>query len=71
MDITAAMALKRFMDISDRRGIQLVISGIQPQPLEVLEKTGLSDRIQEDRIFSQIEDALVCAQKIVAENKTG
>jgi len=71
LDITAVLALKRFVGICEHRGIILLISGIQPQPLEVLKKTRLIELIGEDRIFSQMEEALAYANEVIKREHHG
>jgi len=51
VDSTGERALHSIWDQCQKRDVMLLISGLQPQPSEVLEATGLSDLIGKDHFF--------------------
>ncbi len=48
-----------------RRGTHLVLSGVQPQPMKILLRSGLVDRIGLDNICPNIDEALIRARAIL------
>jgi SulP family sulfate permease len=57
MDGTALQAFKRIIKVSKDRKIKLIISGINSQPRNVLEKSGLVEMIGERNFFDKFIDA--------------
>jgi SulP family sulfate permease len=57
MDGTALQAFKRIIKVSKDRKIKLIISGINSQPRNVLEKAGLVEMIGERNFFDKFIDA--------------
>jgi SulP family sulfate permease len=57
MDGTALQAFKRIIKVSKDRKIKLIISGINSQPRNVLEKAGLVEIIGERNFFDKFIDA--------------
>ncbi len=64
MDLTALRALEDIFEKTVREGATLVISGIHAQPLAVLKKSGLYERIGERNITGHIDDALKRAREL-------
>lgn len=58
MDATAVRALEDVYEKTQKQGSVLVLSGVHSQPLVVLERSGLYDRIGRDNITGHIDDAL-------------
>lgn len=58
MDTTGESNLSSLVKHFARHGGAVVISGVQPQPLEVMKKTGLYELIGEARFFSHTGDAI-------------
>ena len=48
-----------------RRGTQLILSGVQPQPMKVLYKSGFVDKLGLDNICPDIDASLERAWEIV------
>ncbi len=58
IDATGERALRNIWEACARKGIALLVSGLQPQPREVLESTGLLPLIGQDHIFTRTGPAL-------------
>ena len=67
IDSTAMHALKRFLEKSKRSRIELIIAGLHVQPLDQMVKANLYEVIGEDRVFSNMRDALAKAEQLVPE----
>jgi SulP family sulfate permease len=71
IDATGLRALELTLDKFQRRGTQLVLSGIQPQPMKVLFQTGFVDKIGLDNICPNIDVSLARARKILEQGVAG
>ena len=60
MDLTGAQTLFAIRDQLDRKGIRLVLAELQAQPFEILEKSGLLEKIGEQNVFSAFREAILC-----------
>jgi SulP family sulfate permease len=58
LDATALRVLDDLLAQARRQGTRLVLSGVGPQPLKVLERSGFLGRIGEDNVVGPIEQAL-------------
>jgi SulP family sulfate permease len=67
MDATGLHALEVMLDKFHRKGSQLILSGVQPQPMKVLYKAGFVDKIGLDNICANIDAALARARKLLGE----
>ena len=63
MDATALHAFSRMIKICKKRKITFLLTGIQEQPRQVLEKAGLIQVIGEDHIFAGLGDAINYVQE--------
>lgn len=61
MDTTGESNLASVIKDFQHRGGLVLISGIQPQPLEMLQRTGLEERIGKERFFAHTGQALAYA----------
>jgi SulP family sulfate permease len=61
VDATGEKALRAVAESCRKRGIGLRVTGLQPQPLEVLRSTGLLDAIGEANVFPRTGPALNAA----------
>ncbi len=68
MDATGADAMRRLVDRLARRDILVVVSRLQDQPREVLERTGILERITRrgDHLFDTTEEAIAHARHHLA-----
>jgi SulP family sulfate permease len=66
MDASGLRALEHTWEKFHRRSTQLVLCGIQPQPMKILLRSGLADRIGLDNICPNIDEALIRARAILA-----
>lgn len=64
MDATALHSFEKFINICERKNIAVLISKIKEQPLSVLKKSGVYEKIGEDRFFAATEDAIKYSEKI-------
>jgi SulP family sulfate permease len=69
LDATGLRVLEDMQSRSERGGPQLVLSGIQDQPLGLLRKSGFLDRVGHDRVCRQYEQALEVASALVEQRQ--
>lgn len=65
IDATGLHALEVMLDKFHRKRTQLVLSGVQPQPMKVLYNAGFVDKIGLDNVCGNIDVALERARQIV------
>ncbi len=58
MDATALHAFNRMIDLCKHRKISVLVSEINEQPLNLLQKSNMYDMIGEEHFFMKIEDAI-------------
>jgi SulP family sulfate permease len=66
IDASGLHALEITFEKFHRRGAQLVLSGVQPQPMKVLFNSGFVDKIGLDNVCANIDVALARAKAILA-----
>jgi sulfate permease, SulP family len=67
IDATGMHALDEFYEKCRRQGTILLLAGVHAQPIFAMTKYGLIDKIGEDNMFGNIDDALNRAREIVGE----
>ena len=65
IDATAMKNLEILFDDCQARGVQLIMSHVNEQPMKVIRKAGFYDKLGEDNFCPHIDDALARAQVIV------
>jgi SulP family sulfate permease len=65
IDATGLRALVLVLDKFHRKGTQLILSGVQPQPMKVLYRGGFVDKIGLDNVCPNIDVALERARVLV------
>lgn len=65
IDATGLHALEVVWEKFERRGVRLLLSGVQPQPMKLFFKSGFSDRIGLDNICANIDAALARARQLL------
>ena len=50
-----------------RKGVQIVLSGVQPQPMKLLTKSGMLDTLGKENVYDNINDAMNRAKEIVSK----
>jgi SulP family sulfate permease len=65
IDATALRALQDLIARTEREGTRLLMSGAKGQPLVVLERSGLLDRIGRENVCPEIDAALARASQIL------
>ncbi|MDO5382549.1 MAG: SulP family inorganic anion transporter [Eubacteriales bacterium] len=66
MDISALRSLKNIHSLCRKRGITLVFSHVQEQPMSVMEKAGFVDEIGAENFRENIDAALLHAENLVS-----
>lgn len=66
MDVTAMRALEQLYDRCKKRGIRLLISKVQKQPRNVMEKAGFVQRLGEENFCENVDSALERAKGMLA-----
>ena len=63
IDATAMNSLETLRQKCAKRGVELVLSHVNPQPLEAMKKAGFYDAVGADHFCPHIDDALSVASK--------
>jgi len=71
MDATGLNALKNLYEALKRRGSSLLLSGVQEQPMRVLEKSGFTAYLGPEFIHRNLNESLTAAEKIVKYSYAG
>jgi sulfate permease, SulP family len=69
VDATGLHALEVMLDKFHRKGTQLILSGVQPQPMKVLYNAGFVDKIGLDNVCANIDVALARSRAILSPSK--
>ncbi|MBE5905644.1 MAG: sulfate permease [Lachnospiraceae bacterium] len=64
MDITGLTALNNTLEICKKRGVKLLLSHVNEQPLHVMEKAGFIEKIGKESLLSNIDEALKFAENL-------
>ena len=67
MDATGVNNLKNLCERTAKRGVKVVLSGVQPDVRKTIDKFGLDRVIGQDRILPHITPALAKAKELLAE----
>ena len=65
IDATAMKNLEILFDDCQARGVQLIMSHVNEQPMKVIQKAGFYEKLGKDNFCPHIDDALARAQAIV------
>ena len=63
LDATAMNSLEQIRKKCSAKGIELVLSHVNPQPMEVMKKSGFYDAVGADHFCPHIDEALELASK--------
>jgi len=66
IDATAMHSLEQLFDECKKKGITLVLSHVNEQPMNVMKKAGFDEKIGVENMCEHIDDAILRAEKIVA-----
>ena len=69
IDATAMQQLELLLDACRSRGVQLVLSHVNHQPMQVMRKAGFAEKLGQDNFCPHIDEALARAQAIVSDEK--
>ena len=64
IDATAMNSLDMIRKKCEKQGVTLILSHVNPQPMEVMKKSGFYDKVGEDNFCAHIDDALSMAKSI-------
>lgn len=67
IDASALHSLEVAVEKMHRDDVRVLLTAVQPQPMKVLFRSGLVDRVGMDNFCGSIEEALERAQKLLAE----
>ena len=67
IDATALHSLEQLHNDCERKGIRLILSHTNEQPMRMMEKAGFDKRIGKEYFCAHIDDALAVAERIAAE----
>lgn len=67
IDSSALHSLEVAMEKMQRDGVPVLLTAVQPQPMRVLYRSGMADRIGLDNFCANIDEALERARKLLAE----
>ena len=67
IDATAMKNLELLYDDCRNRGVQLIMSHVNEQPMKVIQKSGFDKKLGEENFCAHIDNALSRAQEIVKE----
>ena len=68
MDSTAVKNIENLCSYCDRHKVRLIFSHVNEQPMSVLKKDGIVDRLGADSFCSHIDDAIELAEQILSKN---
>lgn len=66
IDSTAMNALQNLTKLCESKGITLVFSHVNEQPMKVMKKSGFVDLVGEENFCSNISDALKHAEELIS-----
>ena len=69
IDATAMQHLELLYDTCRHRGVQLVLSHVNHQPMQVMRKAGFAEKLGQDNFCPHIDEALARAQAIMDSEK--
>lgn len=70
LDSSGARALSEVVSVLRRRGIHVLVKGIQPRHLRLIEHTGVIQSLaKRDHLFTTLDEAIAAARAIVAEER--
>lgn len=64
IDATAMNSLDMIRKKCEKQGVTLILSHVNPQPLDVMKKSGFYDKVGKDNFCAHIDDALSMAKSI-------
>ncbi|MBQ1977716.1 MAG: STAS domain-containing protein, partial [Ruminococcus sp.] len=66
LDATAMNAIENLYKKCQKQGAKLILSHVNTQPMEVMKKSGFTDKIGAENFCEHIDDALALAEKVSA-----
>lgn len=67
LDATGMNALERLYDYCDKKGVQLIISHANEQPMKTMRHAGFVDLVGEEHFRSNIDDAIAHARDLIEQ----
>ena len=69
IDSTGVKNLRNLCDMACKRGVQVILSGVQPRVMHTLEKFGVDKELGKENIYDHIIPALAAANSIAEKRK--
>ncbi len=69
IDSTGVKNLRNICDMARKRGVRVILSGVQPRVMHTLEKFGVDKELGRENIYDHIIPALAAANSIADNNK--
>ena len=69
IDSTGVKNLRNLCDMARKRGVQVILSGVQPRVMHTLEKFGVDKELGRENIYDHIIPALAAANSIAEKRK--
>ena len=69
IDSTGVKNLRNLCDMARKRGVQVILSGVQPRVMHTLEKFGVDKELGKENIYDHIIPALAAANSIAEKRK--
>ena len=67
IDITAMNAMNDLLKRCQKKGITLILSHVNQQPMKVMEKAGYVEKVGRENFFDNIDDAIQRAEELVKQ----
>ncbi len=67
LDISAMQSFEEVYKLCKKKNIRVLFSHVNEQPMSVIKKSGFYEMVGEENFLNNIDDALLCAEKICNE----
>ena len=67
LDISAMQSFEEVYKLCRKKNIRVLFSHVNEQPMSVIEKSGFYEMVGEENFLKNIDEALMCAEKICNE----
>ena len=65
MDATTLQALENLLQRTTKNDTVLIFSGVNPDPMQTMQRAGFIDKVGSENVFDNIDDALQRATEVV------
>ena len=67
IDVTAMNSMEELFEACKKRGITMILSHVNEQPMNVMKKSGFYDKVESENFCSHIDEALKRAEELVKD----